>query len=145
MASFLQETYQLNCHVFCSRFMQFLESVGLLAIFSSFPRRASHLSMKHNLNVECEIPPMVRLYSNEKHDILNQKINPKNWRRKKVFGQNISLMQSSGTSEDGIVKELFRNKMCFFLPYKWPFQRKGTKKFWKISCKIGQNLCNKKF
>ena len=99
-----KKTYQLNCHVFCSRFMQFLESVGLLAIFSSFPRRASHLSMKHNLNVECEIPPMVRLYSDEKHDILNQKINPKNWRRKKVFGQNISFMQSSGTSEDGIVK-----------------------------------------
>ena len=54
--------------------MQFLESVGLLAIFSSFPRRASHLSMKHNLNVECEIPPMVGLYSNEKHEILNQKM-----------------------------------------------------------------------
>ena len=69
-----KKTNHLNCHVFCSRFMQFLESVGLLAIFSSFPRRASHLSMKHNLNVECEIPPMVRLYSNEKHDILNQKI-----------------------------------------------------------------------
>ena len=53
---------------------------------------------------------MVRLYSNEKHDILNQKINPKNWRRKKVFGQNISFTQSIGTSEDGIVKELFLNK-----------------------------------
>ena len=79
-----KKTYHLNCHVFCSRFMQFLESVGLLAIFSSFPRRASHLSMKHNLNVECEIPPMVRLYSNEKHDILNQKINPK-LKKKKSF------------------------------------------------------------
>ena len=29
---------------------------------------------------------------------------------KKVFAQNTSFMQSSGTSEDGIVKELFLNK-----------------------------------
>ena len=158
MASFLQETYQLNCHVFCSRFMQFLESVGLLAIFSSFPRRASHLSMKHNLNVECEIPPMVRLYSNEKHDILNQKINPKNWRRKKVFGQNISFTQSIGTSEDGIVKELFLNKgggqsprflnfpkCVFFSPISDLFDKKGQRNSEKYHVKLAKIYAIKNF